>query len=118
MLVDPSPECFEIRALQAGNEWPPGSPNVELSGRVATIESARAAAPMVAVHVEFYRPDICWEGRILNVDDKEVHLLEVSTEGVWLRKPRVIDTEDVTRLDFGGDYERALALVAGEPPAP
>ena len=71
---------------------------------------------MTSVFVELDRPDICYIGSLISVAANRSRLLEVDTEGRWRIKARSIDPDDVTRIDFGGRYEEALALVAGPPP--
>jgi hypothetical protein len=114
--IDPDPDCFEVRALKVRGQWPPTAPELKLDDVVGVIASASAAAPMTSVFVEFDRPDICWVGSVTAMDADNLKLLEVSTQAEWYRKPRSIDPEDVTRIEFGGSYEEALDLVAGPPP--
>ncbi|MGL5819162.1 MAG: hypothetical protein ACRCYR_16475 [Phycicoccus sp.] len=117
VAIDPDADCFQVRVLRARGQWPPTAPELDLSGPTTAIASAARLAPVVAIHVEFDRPDICREGKIVRIDDDVVALFEISTSASWFRAPTVIDVEDVTRVDFGGDYESALGEVAGPPPA-
>jgi hypothetical protein len=114
--VDPDPECFIVRALRARGEWPPSCPELDLDSASGLIDSVSATAPLMTVFQEFYRPDFCWIGVSVANDGKTLRVLEVSPRATWRRKPMTIDLDDVTRVDFGGDYEGSLALVAG--PAP
>lgn len=114
---DPDPDCFEVRAVKARQEWPPTAPDLDLGSAVGALTSSSMAAPMVSVFDEFDRPDACWIGAVISIDESRMRLLEVNTRGGWARKPRTFDPADVTRLDFGGGYEEALHLVAGHPPA-
>ncbi|MFC8732859.1 hypothetical protein ACFT5B_10400 [Luteimicrobium sp. NPDC057192] len=116
VTLEPDPDCFTVKALRARSEWPPPSADVELDDLRGAATAAAAVAPTTSVFVEFDRPDICYIGSLVSVDDKGLRLLEVDTQAEWRRKPRSIDRDDVTRIDFGGRYEEALALVAGAAP--
>ncbi|KQS66545.1 hypothetical protein [Modestobacter sp. Leaf380] len=114
--LDPDPECFEVKALQARSLWPPAAPELSLGDVVSSLKSASAITGMVSVFDEFARPDVCWIGAVTSLDDSKLHLREVNTRGGWASKPHTFDPADVTRIDFGGGYEEALRLVAGSPP--
>lgn len=116
VTVEPDPDSFTVKALQARSEWPPPSAAVELDDLHDAATTASAVAAMTSIFVEFDRPDICYIGSLLAADDKRLRVLEVDTQGQWRRKSRSIDPGDVTRIDFGGRYEDALALVAGPRP--
>ena len=68
--------------------------------------------PLVTVSCERTEPDVCYVGRVTEVQDHHFTLHELSTEAEWLDERRY-RAADVSRLDFDGGYERALALVAG-----
>jgi len=44
-----------------------------------------------------------------------VSLLEIGPDAVWDDKPETYRLSEITRVDFGGDYEGALHLVGGSP---
>ena len=71
---------------------------------------------LVAVHREAGRPDTYWVGRAIAVDAEHLSIIELDHQGFW-RDRKVFEVDDVTRVDFGGEYLRNLALVAGEPPS-
>lgn len=114
--IDPDPDCFEIKALRARNLWPPTPTDIALDDVVALVRSVAMADPVSTVFVEDDRPHICWIGAVISVGAQTLRLLEIDTQGEWRRKPRAIDLEDITRIEFGGGYEEALRLVAGPPP--
>lgn len=114
--IDPDPDRFEIKALKARGLWPPTVPDVTLDDVVGALETAAAAAPLVTVHDEFDRPDVCWVGAVQSVDATKLRLLKVDPDGDWGRRASTFHPEDITRIEFGGGYEEALHLVAGPPP--
>lgn len=114
--IEPDPDSFEVRALRVREQWPPTAPRVDLDRTESLIATAASVAPMVTVFDDFSRPDACWIGSVVSVDERMLRLLEVSTRGGWERKPRTFSPADITRVDIGGGYEEALHLVAGPPP--
>lgn len=114
--VYPDPDSFAARALRHRSQWPPVAPPVDLDDTAAAITSAAEVTPLLTVHEEFYRPDVCWIGKVRSVDDTKLKLHEVDSEASWRRKVSTIDLDSITRLDLGGGYAEALHLVAGEPP--
>ncbi len=77
--------------------------------------TAGQAFPLVAIHREEVDPDVCWIGRILEVTPELVRILEVGPDAVWETTPEEYLLKEITYVNFGGDYEDALHLVAGEP---
>lgn len=117
VVVEPDEGCVEIRALKARSTWPPVDPELDLADTRSLLDSIAARTRVAAVHLELDRPDICWEGTILGVDAGAVKFLEMDTDAEWKRKPRLIDPDDITRLDFGGHYGSTLDLLAGAIPS-
>jgi hypothetical protein len=118
VTVYPEEDCFEVKALQARGQWPPSTAEaLDMAELPDLLRSAPAVAPLLGVFREFERPDVCWIGAPLDVSDSVLSLLEVNVAGGWARKPRRFDLDDITRVDLGGGYEEALALVAGPPPS-
>lgn len=117
VTVIPTEDCFEIKVLQAREQWPPVPPTSFVDTTVEELlTSLGAATPLVTVYREFERPDTCWIGSVTRTDDATLALLEVNVAGGWARRPRMFDLADLTRIESGGGYEDALALVAGAAP--
>ena len=106
----------EVRALHARSLWPPPEAAVQLNGFVDAVTSAAGISEILTVFTEYTRPDVCTIGAVLSVDNQTLALLELGPRGRWSGRSRLIDAEDVSRVDFGGQYEHALRLVAGTPP--
>ena len=117
VAMDPDHDCFEFTALKARRLWPPSAPALRLDDSIGAMAATATAAPLVSVFDEFDRPGVCSIGSIVSVDEAKLRLLTVDSRGAWARKPRTFRPADVTRIDIGGGYEDALALVAGPPPA-
>jgi len=119
VTIYPAEDCFEIKVLQARAQWPTTIPaGLDLSTAADILSSASDTYPMVTVHREFERPDVCWIGAVRRLEAETLSLLEVNVGGGWARKPRRFDVEDISRVEFGGGYEDALLLVSGPAPRP
>jgi hypothetical protein len=79
------------------------------------VQSAGRAFPLVTVHREEADSSVCWIGRVRAVRAGKVSLLQVDPAAKWEARPTKYRLAELTRLSFGGDYEGALHLVAGEP---
>lgn len=71
------------------------------------------AQPVITIHPEQDEPDICFIGAPAGLGDRSLRLLEVTTRGVWNSRPTKHRVDDITRIEIGGRYERALLSVAG-----
>ena len=75
--------------------------------------SASRAFPLVTIHRERVDPHICSIGRVLGIDRGRVALLEMNPHAMWEKTPSGYLVREITRVNFGGDYEDALAVVGG-----
>ena len=69
----------------------------------------------MTIHREQVDPDVCSIGRVQGVNWGRVSLLEIGPDAIWEDKPDEFRIKEITRVNFGGDYENALYLVGGEP---
>ncbi len=108
---------FQIRALKKRGQWPPKAPNpMNLKTIGDLLQTASFGDQLVVISCDFARTDICWIGSVLKISRRTLTLLEVTTNADWDRNPTRYDLDDITEVDFGGDYAEALALVAGPKP--
>ncbi|UDY23781.1 hypothetical protein [Nocardioides sp. Kera G14] len=114
--IYPDPETFTIRALKLRGEWPPQQVAVDLDDTARLIMDATDVSPLLTVHCEFERPDVCWIGAPVATDDDELTMLEIGTQAVWGRRSTRYDLDDITRFEIGGGYEETLGLLAGPMP--
>lgn len=86
---------------------------------VANIEdlllSAGRAYPLVTIHREEVNPNVCWVGRVLGVNRSRVSLLQIGPDATWEDAPTEYRLNEITHVNFGGDYEDALYIVGGDP---
>lgn len=109
---------FEARFLQHMDQWPPAGPSapIDLSGPQTIIASAAALQALVTLHTEHKWPDECYIGAAVDWEKKRVWLLEVDGQARWQRDMSPYRLKEITRIEFGGDYEKALIAVAGPLP--
>jgi hypothetical protein len=106
---------FAESALRKRRERLPQKPRVSVRSIEELLVSAGRLFPLVTVHREAIDPDVCCIGRILGVERGHVSLLEITPDATWEEKPRSFRLSEITRVNFGGDYETALHLVGGDP---
>ena len=80
------------------------------------LRSANRAFPLVTFHRDRVDPDCCWIGRVLDISQGYVSLIELAPNAIWDAEPGYYRLTSITRVDFGGGYEEALYLVGGELP--
>ncbi|HEX8372724.1 MAG TPA: hypothetical protein VF585_08090 [Chthoniobacterales bacterium] len=104
-------EFFLNRALKLKGNLPAPQPNIDLSSFATLLETANASFPLITLHLEIMYSDLCFIGRVQKLTAKTVVLKEINPAAKWERTRRY-NYKDITRVDFGGGYEEALALVA------
>jgi hypothetical protein len=113
--VKPDPyAAFAVKALELRGERIPKKPRVNLSSIEDLLVSAAQEFPLVAIHREKIDPTVCSIGRVFAVDHGQTTFLEIGPDAKWDRTPRKFMLSEITRVNFDGDYERALHLVGGD----
>jgi len=92
----------------------PKKPLVSVRSLPKLLLSANKAFPLVTIHREKAEPSTCEIGRVVEVRKGSVTLLEIGPGAIWDERLRTYRLNQITRVDFGGDYENALHLVGGE----
>lgn len=116
----PSPRAvFYEAVLRKRGQRRPRAPQLDLDSTLALVLSAGQRFPLITLHREKADPEVCHIGRVVSASATSVSLLEVDPDANWDEGPRSYRLAQVTRVDFGGPYEEALALVAvpAKPPA-
>lgn len=109
-------ERFTEQALKKRGEKMSKKPRISLKNIQELLRTAGRAFPLVTIHREEIDPDVCWVGRILQVTHNTLRIREIGPDAVWDSNSEEYHSKDITQVNFGGDYEDALYLVAGEPP--
>ena len=108
-------EAFTRAALKKLGEPIPKKPKVSVTNIDELLLSASKSFSLVTIHREKTRPDSCWIGMLKEISRKEVSLLEIGPDAKWDPKPTLHKLNEITAVEFGGEYERALILVGGKP---
>lgn len=108
--IDPHATVTE-RALRLRGEHPQPLPELDPDTARSVLEYADASFPLVTVYVEREIPDVCYVGRVKQFDDDDFTLETITPGARWEDEERFA-YDAVTRIEFGGRYEDALALVA------
>jgi hypothetical protein len=112
-LENPSPRAsFYQAVLRKRGLRRSRRPRVDLTSTQSLVRSAAAHFPLITIHREKADPEICHIGRITAVSATALSLLEVNPDATWEQAATTLRIGQITRVDFGGPYEDALALVA------
>jgi len=106
---------FAEEALKKRRERRPKKPRVSVASLKELLLSASRAFPLLTIHREQVAPDVCSIGRVLGVNRGRVSFLEISPDATWESTPTEYRLSQITRVNFDGDYEKALHLVGGNP---
>jgi hypothetical protein len=106
---------FIVAALRKRGEIIERKPRINLKSLPKLLESANRLFPIATIHREKVDPDSCKIGRLLGIGKSHVYLLEIGPDAIWEKEPTEIALREITRVDFGGEYEDALYVVGREP---
>lgn len=111
----PSPRAvFQEKVLRKRGLRRPRTPKISLASTQELAASAGRRFPLVAIHREKADPDVCHIGRVVASSASSVSLLEITPDAEWHESHTTYGIAQITRVDFGGPYEEALALVASD----
>jgi hypothetical protein len=91
----------------------PKKPPVVVSSLAQLLITANRAFPLVTIHREKVDSGACWIGRVVDLSKSYVTLLEIGPGAIWDNQLESYRLSEITRVDFGGDYESALQLIGG-----
>lgn len=75
------------------------------------LSSVARRYPLACFHPEKRNPDVCYIGPVISMTAKTFTIDDLDCNAEWTG-PRRLKFEDVTRIEFGGGYEEALAVTA------
>jgi hypothetical protein len=105
--------AFAEAALKKRGERIPKTSRVDVSSLPNLLLTADRAFPLITIHREKINPHVCHIGRVIDLRNGRMTLLEIGPDAAWDDKPATYRLSEITRVDFGGDYEEALHLVGG-----
>lgn len=106
--------AFAEAALKARGERRPRKPRIALDSIEDLLLSSSRAFPLITISQEKVDPDVCHIGRVAEISRGRVSLLEITPNATWETKPEQYAIKEITRVNFGGDYEGALHAVGGD----
>lgn len=117
-LSVPEPHAsFAEAALRLRGLRRPAKPRVTVSSLRDLLRSASRRFPLITIYRERIEPDACWIGQLVDVNPRQLSLLEITPDATWEETPSIYKCREITRVDFAGEYEEALLLVGGRAPA-
>jgi hypothetical protein len=102
---------FHEAVLKKRGERIPKKPHVVVNSLAELLLTANRAFPLVTIHREKVDGGACWIGRVVDVGKGRVTLLEIGPGANWRDRLETYRLSEITRVDFGGDYEDALYLI-------
>jgi len=107
--------AFHEAVLRKRGQRFPKKPPVSVSSLAELLLTAAQAFPLVTIHREKVDPSVCWIGRVTDVRNGRVTLREIGPDARWDDQLGTYRLSEITRVDFGADYEDGLNSVAGVP---
>jgi hypothetical protein len=81
------------------------------------VRAAAEHAAVMGVHVDSEEEtEVCYIGRLLNIEEDGFNLQEITPDAEWLREPSFFAWDEVSTISFDEPYARALLDVAGQWP--
>jgi hypothetical protein len=105
---------FAEAALKKRGQRRPRKSKIDVKSVDSILLTASEAFPLVTIHMERKDPDVCYIGRVSDIKKGRVSLLKINPHAKWETEPNQFPLRKITRVSFGGDYEGALHLVAGD----
>jgi hypothetical protein len=102
---------YDSKVLRLKGIKPQPQPEISLESLSGLLTSIDGLFPLFTIHREIMNNDVCFVGRLAGMTPKTFTLYEIDDCAEWIG-PRRYRFADITRVDFGGGYEQALALVA------
>ena len=102
---------YESKVLRLKGIKPQPQPEISLGNLSDLLTSIDRLYPLFTIHRELVTNDRCFVGSLAGITAKTFTLDEVDDCAEWIG-PRRYRFSDITKIDFGGGYEEALALVA------
>lgn len=108
-------EHWQFRAVRLNRIVPRHPVNISIASLAELLTSIAQRYPLVTVHPERTKPDVCYIGSVNSVAERTVTIEDLNCNAEWTG-PRRLKLADITMIDFGGGYEEALARTAPNRP--
>ena len=104
-------EFWQNRATRHFKLSPVRPAGILLTSVPELLASLSKQYPLITIHPERTKPGICYIGPLLSMTEATFTIDDLDCNAEWTG-PRRLKFTDVTRVDFGGGYEEALAATA------
>jgi hypothetical protein len=110
---DPAPHAAFVEAALAKKKIRRPEPlNIDMTNAISILAGANQYS-LVTIHREIADADVCHIGKVASFTKRSVLLLEITPDATWDEDPTPYALSEITKIDFAGPYEEALALVSG-----
>jgi hypothetical protein len=108
-------EYWHFRAVRRFHLRPMRPPGISVTSLPELLKSVAQHYPLITLHPEKKKPGVCYIGSLVSMTEHTFVIEDLNCNGEW-SGPRRMKFGDVTRIDFGGGYEEALAVTAPKRP--
>ena len=105
------PEYWQLRAVRHFRLSPIRPAGISVSSFPELLTSVAGHYPLITCHPEKKKPDVCYIGTLVSMTEHTFTIEDLDSNGEWSGARRM-KFSDVTKIDFGGGYEEALAATA------
>ena len=102
---------FLARAARQMRLRPSNLSGVSLASLGEALASAGSALPLITIHQERIKRDVCYVGKFISRNQRSMSLHHISPDAEWDEKNKH-HLKDITMIEFGGVYETLLAKLA------
>ena len=108
-------EYWQFRAVKHFHLRPVRPAGISVASLPELLRSVSKHYPLITFHPEKKRPDVCYIGPLVSITERTFTIADLNSNAEWSGSRRM-KVSDVTRVDFGGGYEEALAVTAPKRP--
>ena len=102
---------WQSRALRHFRITPTRPGAISVASWRELIATVSRRYPLLTIHREGINPDVCYIGTVAALTERAATIKTLDCTGHWAGRRR-FRLVHITRVDFGGRYEQALALTA------
>lgn len=102
---------LETKYIKLKNIKPQQQPAISLNSLPELLISISENFPMMKIYRDNLTENGTIIGKLVEVKEKTFQLLAIRNDGVWKEQPSRFRLADVTRIDFGTNYEKVLLEV-------
>jgi hypothetical protein len=106
------PESFAVMGLEHFREAPIAPKGIGLDTLKDLLATASRRYRLMAIHTEAVYTDVCYIGEVADLSERRLLMSEITPRATWEPKVSRYQFGDITRVEFGGRYVRALAAVS------